>query len=143
MNHKYRGKRIDTGEWVEGDLIVYFGDHYILPNRIPANTIRELDVSTVRNIGQLVVKVHPDSVGKSLEVEDKKGVEVYERDIVLSGYKILKNQKHVILWDVDHQRYYRYMRADKTGGPFTWDGAQAEVSIVIGNTKDNPELLEK
>ncbi len=59
---KFRGKRVDNGEEVKGNLVSYFGETFILPCKIPAEDCVNIDVSTVKNIGKMVVQVRADTI---------------------------------------------------------------------------------
>lgn len=82
---------------------------------------------------------------KSLELFtgqlDQSGKEIYEGDILESNYNCYKN-RYIVLWNNDHSEYSRYYKANNTGGPFSFDGAEADDSIIIGNIHENPELLK-
>lgn len=62
---KFRGKRLDNGEWVYGDLI-HSGTDTI--------AILELDALSL----ELVTDVVPESVGQFTGLHDRIGDEIYE-----------------------------------------------------------------
>ena len=119
---KFRGKTINEGEWVYGDL------EY---NR--AKNIAR--IHTYDNNGEYLMQhlVKPDTVGQFTGLTDKNGKEIYEGDIV----------RYIDCNDtisIDEVRY-----ADAGFTPvceIAWmadiEGTECE---VIGNRFDNPDLL--
>lgn len=125
---KFRGKRIDTGEWVYGYLA---DENYI-------NDINTVDLSSV--------EVEPDTVGQYTGMEDKDGKEIYEGDIVnaplldpIFGDIIsdafdnaaisFNNGSFVVAYYKGRHKIYLQDLYD--------------IIEIIGNHWDNPELLEE
>ena len=129
---KFRGKSIDSGEWVYGDLIqldtqlCIAGVHQWAG--VPANNSIEIDVT----------KIIPETFGQFTGMKDKSGKEVYEGDIVrfcddhpyCSDY-IVKYDEERLMWIADGV------------GDFMEDLWELDEDYVevIGNIYDNAELL--
>ena len=129
---KFRGKRIDTGEWVYGDLIENQGRYYIYYATSDTTLENEDDTIIV-----LAEEVGPDTVGQHTGQTDRNGKEIYEGDIIggsngsINGYEW--PFKLLIKWNDERCGFntpaWGYM--DST-----------HYYDVIGNIHDNPELLE-
>lgn len=120
---KFRGKRLDNGEWVVGSYIE-------AENR---------DLSIAHQIvpyesGEAVREVDPNTVGQYTGLKDKSGREIYEEDILLdeSGvYAVVYYSMGTFCVDFGEGFDLQY---------FT-DGIH-EICDVVGNIHDNRHLLK-
>lgn len=131
-----RGKRIDTGEWVEGFPFLVNDVSYILPHH---NTGQPIHID---NLLSTSVEVSKDTICQCTGVEDKNGKLIWENDICdrKEEYpEIVKYNKGD--WTLD----YSYSKDKDSGYCFCNLGfyvLERKCVEVIGNIFDNPELLE-
>jgi uncharacterized phage protein (TIGR01671 family) len=122
---KFRGKRLDNGEWLYGSLVILNGRYFIFDD---ANR-HEVD---------------PTTVGEFTGLKDKNGKEIYEGDVIalhcpriklvlIESFTIPATQ---LLWGalVDRKELC-YLRLDQ-------DWIYKFGKEVIGNIHDNLELLK-
>ena len=126
---KFRGKRIDNGEWVYGCLTRYS---------------EEISYITVDIVNDEVYKVDTKTVGQYTGLDDKNKVEIYGGDVIQyddykgtvkwedMGFKI-KNE----FVDPESDRYQTH-RHDKN---YKLQRYFPEHTEVIGNIYSNPELI--
>ncbi len=119
---KFRGKRIDNGEWVYGYYVGDCGDgcHEICDINSPLGTRIEVD---------------PATVGQFTGLKDKNSNEIYEGDIFITRMEVTA----VVEWEKEG----RFLG-------FTMVGERKIVYInreptaeIIGNIYDNPELIQQ
>lgn len=119
---KFRGKRIDNGEWVVGDL------------RYSENSIAVACDIRHFGIGYDVYSVSQETVGQFTGVKDKNGKEICEGDIVkwdecVADY-IFITQIMEVLYDENSASF-------EPLSEYCYESFE-----VIGNIHDNPELLK-
>ena len=131
----YRGKRRDTGEWVEGYLAGY--------DLICTEEPQDVRHATGEYYDQIAyvgfVEVDPDTVGQFTGLPDKDGKRIFEGDILEHHVQgnILVN-RGVVNWDARNGRWAHQMN---TMNPCFYMH-NPDAFEVIGNRFDNPELLE-
>lgn len=77
-NIKFKAKRLDNGEWVEGTFYGECGNTYIIENRQEESMLN-------RNI---TYEVDPSTVCQFTGLKDCKGNEIFEHDLIhFVGYK--------------------------------------------------------
>lgn len=120
----FRGKRLDNGEWVYGDLMTKYPHHKGL--------------AIIEN-GHVYHEVDPETVGQYTGLKDRNGVKIFEGDYI---YHHWHKDTAYLVW---HERYICFV-----GKPFEEDTSKTyhyqkpdEPDLeVIGNIHDNPKLLE-
>lgn len=115
---KFRGKRIDNGEWIEGYF--YHEEFYGEIITLELKTTHICDINTI---------------GQYTGLKDKNGKEIYEGDILDFDEKEWGESGYVsaVVWDEKECCF-----CFDGGTPFD----VGQWRKVIGNIYDNPELLE-
>lgn len=126
---KFRGKHIDSGEWLIGDLVQdHFGDGSI-------NTCHIYPKDAWN--GPDCYEVDPSTVGQYTGLKDKDGKEVYEGDIIIQqGYS--GKTKMLVQFAKGAFTTGKHRSSCVDTRPML---IQARCE-VIGNIHDNPELLK-
>lgn len=123
---KFRGKRLDNGEWIYGDLVHTIKDTLILPT----------------DEGWNQYAVDPVTVGQYTGVKGKDdGKEIYEGDIVdmeVFGEEDIYFHCPVLIIFIDGA-FHIAEDEESVWAPI----CNICISEVIGNIHDNPELIEK
>lgn len=151
----FRGKRVDNGEWVEGnyykipappvcfkeDLKTVRDKHYIIlenPNSYP-------DWGMPRQMVQ--VEVIPETVGQFTGLTDKNGTKIFERDIIREWSHWHKNLSATVSDIGCYLVVCDYLgslslKKNTSCGEVSTPLIRTSIVEVIGNIHDNPELLE-
>ena len=127
----FRGKRIDNGEWVEGNLFV--------PDKVDFRK-PPTEILMATNIVRISYEVDPETVGQYTGLKDKNGKRVFEGDICQHE----KTGRTIsVSW---HGTMAGYVWSKRIEDSHLFDFGELfrvhDKYAVIGNIHDNPELLE-
>lgn len=125
---KFRGKRLDNGEWVYGDYHRRAGGVHCIIAMEP-----DADGKVCYALNQVI----PDTVGQFTGMLDKNGKEIYEGDILIEPN--IFDLPRTVFWD---HRFMRFgnISPSTCGYLALHDYSEPE---IIGNIHDNPELLKQ
>lgn len=135
MNNKYRGKHIETGEWIHGYLI---GDAAIVGDIVEWH---DEYFNT-----EYWYKVDQATVGQYIGINDgSNNNEWYVGDILSPNPHLQNTEVQVICYDT-HQAKFKGVPLSAyliNGGHGGWTGFDIKHwQRRLGNIHDNPELLE-
>ena len=135
----FRGKRKDSGAWVEGFLVkdtAFYGkpeNHaYIVNHEHPSGCFG----------GDIYIEVKHDTVGQYTGLTDKNGTKIFEGDVL----RFYSDYTDEFMGDPCIARYGEF-NCTCCEGVYGWyfecgDIRDPNVYGVIGNIHDNPELME-
>lgn len=121
----FKGKRIDTGKWVEGDLI----------QNVDATKIREHE-SSIQRIAKSY-EVDPDTISQYTGLTDKNGKKMFEGDIIEAHFDELFPDLAttlIVVWS-DYGWFGRDMEGNVDSLEQKW---VSDFFEIIGNIHDNP-----
>lgn len=152
---KFRGKRLDNGKWVAGDLL-HGKDGKML-------------ISTGTKMFKTYAEVNPDTIGQFTGHRDMKGREIYEGDILRRDWSYRTDPDYddrgsITGYDYEREGHiiapvafasssgfhtkggYSIMHNPAPGEPSlvacTINKLKAKKSMVIGNVHESPDLLK-
>ena len=140
---KFRGKNLNTKEWVYGDLLQWNDGE-------TAIGVHGQFIDDGYHFNENYDKtpyVDETTVGQYTGLKDKNGKEIYEGDIINVNGKYPKLIRYIDEWasyclanltDLDCDLKTRYWQQVS---PCWWTDYKREIK-VIGNVYDNPELLK-
>lgn len=133
ITRKFRGKRKDNGEWVEGYLLEQNTPEYHC--YIVISFRAEQDNRHTQILECDIYEVIPETVGQYTGLTDKNAKEIFEEDIIDCSYGMFFTVK----WDEENARFLGFSIGKERY--ITYVGREPK-SEVIGNIHDNPELLK-
>ena len=124
---KFRGRRIDNGEWVYGDLEIRRNTGVCL-----IHTYNDDDTYKEQ------FEVVPDSVGQFTGFYDKNRIEVYENDVLAWKFK----RTYKVIWYIAKGRFILMNTQNRNDTMDCYFDDIEDEFEVIGNIHDNPNLSE-
>ena len=146
---KFRGQRLDNGEWVYGCIGYGFNQsiQYIMPKMYFATR----DFGEVDENGEMIIEdeiaiggfipVKPETVGQFTGLQDKNGVDVYEGDVLF--LRESPNSHHYIEFCGERCCFTDIRIEDGDSNTDYYGFEFVRDCEVVGNEFDNPELLTK
>ena len=116
---KFRGKRIDSGEWVYGCLTRYS---------------EQMSYITVDLIEDKIYEVLTETVGQYTGLKDKNGKEIYEGDVVLFKHEIGDE-------DWSSEIYFVEFKNGSFNIAWAFEENTCDECELLGNIYENPELM--
>lgn len=139
---KFRGQRIDNGEWVYGFL-------YMLPlptgvgcmilttdNTHEDNSI-EPEYHLAFTLWVDLFPVKPETVGQFTSLRDKKGRDIYEGDILKVGSEKTKIEVRFV------RGVFAFLWDGNLDDEFPCNVPTQEWTEIVGNIHDNPRLIKR
>ena len=128
MEILFRGKRLDNGEWVTGNLFV-------------SDTDSRTHILVGSRIFTIEWEVDPSTIGQYTGLKDKNGKRIFEGDIA----KVLQGKdKDIAYVGFENGAFMLYPKTGNIYERTLWEYWYNDWDVeVIGNITDNPELLEK
>ncbi|MBW2334751.1 MAG: hypothetical protein JRF06_06585 [Deltaproteobacteria bacterium] len=135
---EFRGKRVDNGEMVYGDLKHY--NEQLL--------ISVVDPENIEDTGD-VFDVDPETVGQFTGLTDKNGVRIFEGDIITPCEshrmyaKIVGIDKFGLYLENISDIKNRDWKETRQRPALSWWDRFKEELLIISNVHQNPELLKE
>lgn len=123
----FRGKRVDNGEWIEGNYNLLEIGSNLVPIIIPFQNLVKAMMSDV-----FMYQVDLSTVGQFTGLTDKNGVRIFEGDV----FKF-RSGIYFVEWNNEHSKFLQ--RCKQFSRELHICIAESE---IIGNIHDNPELLK-
>jgi len=145
---KFRGKRVDNGEWAFGMYLISGKNHHS-PN---LHVIYSDENNLNQYMGLQGRTVIPETVGQFTGLTDKNGKEIYEGDILKSSMPSDFDEERVYSVGFYFGAFCFHKGTDKlpcrqwNDGSNDWysiENIESYLSEVIGNIHDNKSLCQQ
>ena len=142
--YSFKAKFDDSDRWVKGELVEVNDSYLIIPNHASKISVCWFSASNI-------IEVKKDTICQCTGLKDKNGNLIWENDIVKDlfsdVYAQIKYGGYQSCFDstkVEHIGFYvnwfgRYAKSRRKDLGYWINMVDAE---IVGNTFDNPELLE-
>lgn len=129
---KFRGKKVDNGEWIYGNLIADANKtekYFIIENGVVSY---ENNDKAIKEFINDYIEIIPKTIGQFTGLYDKNNTPVYEGDIVKSPYTNDDNLYIIACW-----KFGFMLQGQKDGNYYDFIGDLLGRLEVIGNIYDN------
>lgn len=136
---KFRGKRVDNGEWIYGDLIEnqgrYFIYHATSETTVEDNEQGSIVIRATEVLVDSVCQYVFDTIGDNDET-----IEIYDNDVVEVIDLFEEVSTGIVGWYEDNHSFIIYLPEEETVVDI-----DDEICIlrVVGNIIDNPEYIKQ
>ena len=135
----FKAKRIDNGEWIEGNHVYLENAHYIVPLYIEWN-------ETEQRESPMFIRVDRKTLCQYTGLNDKNGKRIWEKDIIsINTYSYMEPEEDYFgqvvyaegwaCWCIQQPDDERPIPLCECEGSYQTD------RLIEGNIFDNPELL--
>lgn len=130
----FRGKRVDNGEWCEGDLIQLQDGRKYIVNNIFGACIDD-NGNLINTEPPFVCPVDPDTVGQYTELTDMGGKRIFEGDIIRAY-----GANYIVRMSAKRRGWWPFACGDGCGCCENYV-VPVNNAVVCANIHDNPEVI--